>query len=421
MQQQFELFQKRISLKPNQKKDAKIKYKGVCKALHTAFYENDYTGETKFLFGSYKEKTAIRPITSSQDVDVIFKIPEEVFKQYASQERGPSRLLERIRKILLDSRYSLGEKPKAWGKVILITMKDGKHNIELLPGYEQGNGTFIIPNTDNGGSWEIFDPRKELKIFSHSNNKSDGLTRKLTRMIKSWKRNCSCVSLKSYQIKNFVILFLSEYEFKNRSYSSVVKDFFEFLNKNIDDKNKSYVETALTRCIKALNYEAEEKFEEATDEWIKIFGTCFPAMSAIGKSTIDDSVSPKEQFIENIFPVEINPQYALELDCEVEQNGWRKTLLSRISYLKKEKSLDFFIKNHNIPHPFSVKWKVRNYGEEAFKLNQLRGEILPDDGRFRKKETTRYRGEHLVECYAIKDGKCVACGKIKVPIDLMRS
>ena len=61
-------------------------------------------------------------------------------------------------------------------------------------------------------------------------------------------------------------------------------------------------------------------------------------------------------------------------------------------------------------------WKVRNFGSEAENLGQLRGEIVADEGNRKKKEETRYSGEHFVECYVIKNGICVARDKIMVPI-----
>ena len=52
---------------------------GVCKKLHDSYYDNEYDEKTKFLFGSYKTKTNVRPLSEDQDVDVLFKIPEEIF------------------------------------------------------------------------------------------------------------------------------------------------------------------------------------------------------------------------------------------------------------------------------------------------------------------------------------------------------
>ena len=76
-----------------------------------------------------------------------------------------------------------------------------------------------------------------------------------------------------------------------------------------------------------------------------------------------------------------------------------------------------FSASHNISKPYHMKWKVRNFGDEANKMGQLRGEITDDGGYEMKKENTRYYGEHYVECYVIKDRNCVAIGKAFVPIE----
>ena len=46
----------------------------------------------------------------------------------------------------------------------------------------------------------------------------------------------------------------------------------------------------------------------------------------------------------------------------------------------------------------------------------IRGEIVTDKGRREKFERTVFHGPHFVECYAIKDGYCVARDRIDVPI-----
>jgi hypothetical protein len=61
-------------------------------------------------------------------------------------------------------------------------------------------------------------------------------------------------------------------------------------------------------------------------------------------------------------------------------------------------------------------WKVRNYGDEAQKADDLRGEISYDKGFQKKEESTKYHGKHYVECYVIINNLCVASDKILVPI-----
>ena len=48
--------------------------------------------------------------------------------------------------------------------------------------------------------------------------------------------------------------------------------------------------------------------------------------------------------------------------------------------------------------------------------NKDAGEITLDKGREEKVENTKYKGIHQVECYIVKNDKCVAITKIQVPI-----
>ena len=130
-------------------------------------------------------------------------MPDDKFNQYDdNKSNGQSQLLQAIKNILSE-KYSTTEKIKGWSKVVLIQFADGTHNIELLPAWEKENGEFIIPNTENGGFWETWDPRAEIKKINDSDKKTNGKTRALIRMVKKWSENCS-VKLKSFQIEENV-------------------------------------------------------------------------------------------------------------------------------------------------------------------------------------------------------------------------
>lgn len=116
-------------------------------------------------------------------------------------------------------------------------------------------------------------------------------------------------------------------------------------------------------------------------------------------------------------PVSTNNDYFIKINCEVSQDGYRPSLLDKMPFLAKRKNLRFFIEKNNISEPFDVKWKIRNFGQEAKNKNDLRGEIKDDCGRKEKKEKTSYKGEHFVECYIIKDGMCIAINRLDVPIE----
>lgn len=284
MQKQFDTFCENIRLTVKQEEDAKTKYDGVCETLNNYYYkENKYDGSTKFLFGSYKKRTNIRPLTTSQDVDVIFKMPSEEFDKYDNYEgNGQSALLQKIKDIL-KNKYTTTDKIKGWGKVVLIRFADGTHNVEVLPAWEQENGTFKIPNTEDGGKWETFNPRNDINSFKSSNNKTNGLTANLTRILKTWKREVSSLSLDSYEIENQVIDFLSNYSASNKNYDVIVRDSFDYLHKNVANNNKSYIETALIRANKAIDYAESENYQKANDEWQKIFVDEFPDTDKVNK------------------------------------------------------------------------------------------------------------------------------------------
>lgn len=410
-----------IELTSNQKEDAKTKYNWVCETVHWYFYENEYDWKTKYLFGSYKKKTNIRPIIPEQDVDVLIKLPEEIYNQYDSHEwNWQSELIRKIKNILKDT-YTTTDGIKWWWKVILIEFSDWTHNIELLPAFEKEDWTFIIPNTSDWGSWESFDPRKEIKEFFDSNSETWWLTCKLSKIIKKWSREVTSFTVKSYKLEEFVIAFLWQYDYNIQSYHTIVKNFFEYLLDNIDDDNYSYVETALNRAKKATQFIEEEKYESAVDEWKKIFWSEFPSSSSVYNEIKKIIRSEKEQFIEDLFEVKINNSYQFSIDCRVEIDWFRTNLLSFFiankTRLWKKKSLEFIIDKCNIPEPYEIKWKVRNFWSEAEENWQLRWEIVKDDWRERKKETTSYRWDHIVECYVIKNNICVARSQIKVPIN----
>lgn len=282
MEKQFKKFSEEIRLTSNQSNDAKTKYTGVCKALHKEYYENDYDGKSKFLFGSYKTKTNIRPISEMQDVDVLFKIPQETFDKfdnYDSNSNGQSALLQEIKDVLKNT-YSTTDKISGWGKVVLVKMADGSHNIEVLPALENEDGTFTIPETANGGSWEDFDPRKQVDEFTTSNSDTSGLTADLGRMMKSWKRNAASMLYSSHALLNDIIEFLNS-EFTNgaeyEDYHEVVKNFFDYIkNDCTDNDRKSHITTAFNRAVKAIEYMDDDKPKEASEEWRKIFGDKFP-------------------------------------------------------------------------------------------------------------------------------------------------
>lgn len=428
IEQQFQKFYENIKLTSAQKQDAMDKYTGVCKKLHGFYYPSiAYTGSTKLLIGSYGKHTSIRP---ARDVDVVFVMPQEKFAQYDDNTSNKqSQLLQDVKKIL-EEKYP-NTPIKAFGKVVVLEFTETKHNIEVVPAWENNDGTFLIPNSENGGSWETVNYREEIKKILDSDAQT-GKTKFLIRIIKKWSENCSA-NLRSYQIEQPALSFLYGRDISQATTPILVKDFFQYFSQNTQDQNLlSHLNTALNRAKKACDFESKSLLDDATVEWKKIFSDEFPkntkslsAPQANLSLTVLQSRYPstKEQFLDTTYGIqfEINPLYRVVLDADVtKQNGFRDNLLSYFIKqgfpLLKNNRLIFKV-SHNVPFPYSIKWKVRNFGEEAAGVDGgLRGEIHDDFGNEVREEKTLYHGEHYVECYIIQGNKCVAMGQIFVPI-----
>lgn len=267
-----------MQLTEKQREDATSKYTGVCETLYPHFYEGSYDDAKKFLFGSYKTRTHIAPMCEKQDVDVLFKIDEDVYEKYKD---NPAGILQKIRNVLKD-RYTTTDKISVWGKIVLVKFSDGHHNVELLPAFEQDDNTFLIPNTENGGSWEVFDPRSQVNSFCDSNSATSGKTRLLVQMMKKWVRETSTLEYKSYCIVEDTIRFLEEIydnDVSSIDYPDLVKNFFNYLENNVPEhleNQLNHISTAKDRAVKAIQYAAEGKYIAASKEWRKIFGSYFP-------------------------------------------------------------------------------------------------------------------------------------------------
>jgi len=430
IEQQFEKFYENIKLTPAQKDDAKIKYNGVCEKLHNYYYPNTtYSGSTKLLIGSYGKHTSIRP---ARDIDVIFIMPPEKFAQYDDNiSNKQSQLLQDVKKIL-EEKYP-NTPISAYGKIVKLEFADTKHDVELVPGWENSDGTFTIPDSENGGSWHIQDYRKEILEIAES-DAITGKTKFIIRSIKKWSENCTA-RIRTYEIEQMVLSFFSSSILGNSTTAQSMVDFFKsFLQSTTDQDLCNHITTALNRAQKALDFEIDNKYEEAVDEWKKIFGDDFPKIAgAVTATAIKDEYSrltklndqypsEAEEYLDQKYriPFVVDPSYNVSIDADItKQNGFRdSTLLSflakRLPIQKKKKLL--FKVTHNVPTPYAIKWKIRNFGAEAQNATALRGQIYDDSGRETRQESTLYYGEHYVECYIIKDNKCVGLGRILVPI-----
>ena len=92
-------------------------------------------------------------------------------------------------------------------------------------------------------------------------------------------------------------------------------------------------------------------------------------------------------------------------------------MLGKNFKLSAQKSLKFEVSDIKVPGTYDVYWKVLNRGDEAELRDCIRGQIVVDGGHQTVSEHTNFAGDHIVECYAVKNGVVVAKDRIHVPIE----
>jgi Second Messenger Oligonucleotide or Dinucleotide Synthetase domain len=281
----FERFLANIRITTSDREDASRKTNGVAGKLHSHYYFSSYDGSTKLLIGSYGKGTPVRP---PRDVDILFMMPYAEYQRHDSYfGNGQSKLLQDI-KAILQERYPTTDKIRGDGQVVVVPFSGG-HTVELLPAWGTTGGQYVIPNTHGGGSWKTVDHRAEIWNVDNSDNRSNGNTRNLIKMIKVWQAECN-VPIKSLVLELRSVNFLSAWKYYDKGavyYDWMVRDFLsELITKassscaipGLDEKCYygdawlSRAQSAYQRAAKACQFESENNDFAAALEWRKIFG-----------------------------------------------------------------------------------------------------------------------------------------------------
>jgi hypothetical protein len=310
-----------------------------------------------------------------------------------------------------------------------VQFTSNKFKFEVQPAFENSDGSFDYPDTKSE-NWKVTKPRAEITATKDCNDRTSTNMRHLARMARAWK-DTNGVVMGGLLIDTLVHRFFStttEYDDKGALWFDLMaRDFFEFL---MNEPDKDYylalgsnqrvtvkrrfqpkAKKAYNRCLDAI---ANEGKASANKKWREVFGTAVPLAESKSAHVFKDT----EEFIEDRYPVDIRQSVTLE--CKVTQNGWRTASLREMlrdrTLLLPNKELDFTITECSVQHPYDVKWKVLNRGDEAERRNNIRGQIISSSRPGVRHERTSFRGEHVVECYLIKDGIVVARDAIDVPI-----
>lgn len=407
------------------------RYAGITRSLNKFFRTLDSTANN-LQVGSYGRWSAIKGVS---DLDMLYIMSSSDWDRY-NEDGGQSKLLSDT-KAAIQERYST---TTITVDRLVVCVKFQNFHVEVQPVFKQDDGSFKYPDTYNGGSWKITKPKDEIKATSDVDDDQNGNLRRLCKMLRAWK-NKHGIGIGGLLIDTLAHNFLTQTDdYADKSFASydfMVRDFFYFAS-NLPQQER-YAALGSRQHVKVKQkfqkparraYDLSLKAIEATgtetagDRWKKIFGRDFPSTRTAVRSAMDSlakslyTFNETEEFIEDIAPIDV--RYPLAIDCDVEQQGFRQRLLSDLIALglplQARKTLKFKITRNDVPKPYTVKWKVLNIGQEAEKRDCIRGYITADQGHETIQESTSFKGDHVVECYILKDGVVVARSETNVPI-----
>lgn len=401
--------------------------------LRASYYEQDDVSNHGIVVGSVGRGTAV---SGTSDLDMLFILPPPVFRKFDSYDsNGQSALLQEVRRTLKE-RYPKTD-IKGDGQAVVVKFTNRRFTIDLVPAFARDDGSFWYPDSNGGGSWKKTDPLPEQESCEALIKSTGGVARSLCNALRVWKNNVG------FHFKGLLIdtlvgkYFESVDELPDDPYDRFVS-LFEFLSR--EDRKKAYWHAIgsnqliynddqgafVSKASSAASLLRDAGSDAARERALTmLFGKAFSDCIADGLEEEQErawarkyGADDEEMFIENMFAVDIS--HPISIDCEVTQDGFRphglREMLARSYPLLRGKSLRFYVTGKTLPSGCSFYWKVRNCGEVAYSRNCLRGRIVEGDQSGTWHEHTDFRGPHYVECYAVKDGVCIARSRIDVPI-----
>ena len=268
------------------------RYKNITRRLNTDFWDTSSETSHSLYVGSYGRNTAIQGFS---DLDMTFSLPYAVYEQYNNYAGNvQSALLQAIRNSI-GTTYSSSQ-VGADGQVVEINFTDGL-TFEVVPVFNNTDGSFTFPDANSGGSWRTTNPKPEIEAIRTRNDACNGNLVPLCRMMRAWKSTWS-TPIGGLLIDTLAYQFIDNCEYKDKSYlyyDYICRDFFKFMADQ--DKNQAYwrapgsgqyiyrkglFQSKADKCyslaVEAISHEtaAPKREWSAKQAWRKIFGSSYP-------------------------------------------------------------------------------------------------------------------------------------------------
>ena len=136
----------------------RYRYKQITKRVNLEFRNSESEVSNSLYVGSYGRGTSV----SLSDIDMVVILPDSEYYKYDSYiYNGQSSLLQKLKEILQKT-YSTSH-VRADRQVVQIAFDD-KIKFEIVPVFNADDEiSFIFPDTNHCGSWELTNPKKEIE------------------------------------------------------------------------------------------------------------------------------------------------------------------------------------------------------------------------------------------------------------------
>jgi hypothetical protein len=407
-------------------------------SLYSAF--KDVLGNNCQPVGSFARFTASRPL---HDLDILF-----IAGAFDPNHLDPKTILNSLQNTLKQFRNPTSFQTSISLQTHSVTvsfLENGqeKFAVDIVPAFtsgsknEYGDDIYWVPEIITTGQrtrkaryeefaknkkseldwWIKSDPRGYIKATSDLNAQNADF-RKTAKFIKRWKHNCKTKNdgfkLKSFHIEQVIFqLFKSNpgieiYEVVFKFFCAIPNTIARPQIKDRADQGK-FIDEYLT----SLTEEERKRIIEARDFFLikleKLSDSLTVAELLV--AGFYTRISNSEEFLfDSKIPVLLESGNDLRIAGRVLQRegGFRERLLDALGLIDVDRRIEFRIDGAR-PVADLFKWKVKNDDNSP----QPRGEITDHTTRH-DPEHTKYKGSHYVECYAIKDGVCIARSKQNV-------
>ena len=391
----------------------------------------DVLGEPNcFQIGSYARFTAITPL---HDLDVLYEIAKW------SPDVDPGAVLREVHANLSQNfvnptlcQYSISLQTHS---VTITFASNGSEvfSVDVVPAYtlelnEFGKPKYMVPEITRlqkakrsdlykdvaSGQrkigWIKSDPKGYNQQSTDLNAKNDDY-RKTVKFVKGWRNSCKSLD-EDFPIKSFHIEQILYGYFIRESNATIFDGIFEFFAHLDGYIEKPQIPDRADRSIFIDQYLSDltssdkdevlalrdcfmiklEDFEEGSDV-AELLSACKRKRASIVEKYLFDYSIPT--LTEEKLTIRSKA-------LRYHQGGFRESFLTAIGTVNAGRKIEFTVPN-NAPSADLFKWKVKNDDS----CPQPRGEIN-DHQTSQFPESTKYIGNHYVECFAIRNGVCIA-------------